>query len=471
MQDYNKNKKLGIAPLGVGLTLLIAIILGYNLFKGDKAFFLAGDTSHGHYQIELECDACHSGAFSEPEEMQQACESCHAKELDKVGDSHPKKLFSDPRNADLLEKLDARQCVACHREHKPEITRDFGVTLASDFCFHCHQDIAEERPSHEQLEFSNCTNSGCHNYHDNSMLYEKFLSRNLDQPAQKEVQLLPSRTGLERWLKKHKKLAETNADISIADVLTEPNSKLAISVEQATHDWLQSAHAKTQGNCSDCHNKQTDVNQNTTIKTPLTNGYFELSAADMNQNCGSCHKKQSAAFIESKHGMRLAQGLSAMQPSLARGDIHQLNDKPLSCASCHHPHSLEVQQAAVSACLDCHQDQHSKAYLDSKHYKLWQQELSGELPEGSGVSCASCHLPRHKKGKRVEVIHNQNLNLRPNSKMLRKVCMNCHGLAFSLAALADEPLIQTNFNGVPKDPHRTIQLIKDRQQQKSTDKP
>lgn len=57
------------------------------------------------------------------------------------------------------------------------------------------------------------------------------------------------------------------------------------------------------------------------------------------------------------------------------------------------------------------------------------------------------------KGKRrgkVTTNHNQNDSLRPNEKMIRPVCLDCHGLAFSLDALADTDLIDRNFAGKPE---------------------
>ena len=49
----------------------------------------------------------------------------------------------------------------------------------------------------------------------------------------------------------------------------------------------------------------------------------------------------------------------------------------------------------------------------------------------------------------VVVQHNQNANLRPNEKMVRAVCLACHGLGFSLGALADPGLVASNFKGRP----------------------
>jgi hypothetical protein len=56
----------------------------------------------------------------------------------------------------------------------------------------------------------------------------------------------------------------------------------------------------------------------------------------------------------------------------------------------------------------------------------------------------------------VVVQHNQSLNLRPNEKMTRTVCLACHGLGFSLDALADPRLIASNFTGRPR--HRIASI-------------
>jgi hypothetical protein len=59
----------------------------------------------------------------------------------------------------------------------------------------------------------------------------------------------------------------------------------------------------------------------------------------------------------------------------------------------------------------------------------------------------------------VRVQHNQSMNLRPNEKMIRTVCMSCHSLAFSLDALADPALIESNFNGLPAQHIPSIEMV------------
>ena len=54
------------------------------------------------------------------------------------------------------------------------------------------------------------------------------------------------------------------------------------------------------------------------------------------------------------------------------------------------------------------------------------------------------------------VSHDNSANLRPNEKMLRNVCNNCHGMQFSMNALADPGLIEANFNHRPTKNHPGI---------------
>ncbi|MFC6632477.1 cytochrome c3 family protein [Microbulbifer taiwanensis] len=424
---------------GLLVTLAIGSVVAYNLEFSDKTLFISGETSHGHHQIELACSSCHGDGFSGPEAMQQACVSCHADELELANDSHPRKKFLDPRNAPLLAHLDARQCVTCHAEHKPEITRSMGVTLAGDFCFHCHNDIAEDRSSHKDFAFDSCASAGCHNFHDNSTLYEDFLIAHVGQPELQPNAQLPARTAMQSWLRENPH--ERSLQLQEAD-LGEENFPAEIAAA-----WAQSAHARVAVNCSGCH----------------ADGQLQFSSREIVAQCGSCHSEQREAFTRGKHGMRLATQLpedfaaktTAMSPQQARLPMHADASGELSCASCHSPHETDLQFAAVEACLGCHSDEHSLAFKESAHFKSWSAGAD------DGVSCASCHLPRERHGERVVVNHNQNHNLRPNDKML-PVCLNCHGAEFALAALSDRKLIAHNFNRRPAVEHETFDLIRDR---------
>jgi len=127
----------------------------------------------------------------------------------------------------------------------------------------------------------------------------------------------------------------------------------------------------------------------------------------------------------------------------------QAQDHVLDCQSCHRQHQYTTNPliAGVESCLNCHADQHSLAFKQSAHFKLCQQANKNQA-----VSCATCHLPRqyHEQQQRVVVQHNANHNLRPRQTML-ETCLHCHGMRFSVNALSDQQMIDSNFQGQPQD--------------------
>ena len=68
------------------------------------------------------------------------------------------------------------------------------------------------------------------------------------------------------------------------------------------------------------------------------------------------------------------------------------------------------------------------------------------------------------------VQHNQNDNLRPNEKMLRSVCLDCHGLEFSIDALADVELVKRNFRGKPSTHIKSLDWAIAREKLKAMEK-
>ncbi len=405
-------------------------------WSDDKSALLIGETTYGHYQIELACSSCHTEPFGGTEILQDACLSCHQNELALADDSHPKSKFNDPRNADRIEILDARYCITCHSEHKQQQTLAMGLTVPSDYCFHCHQEIFTERPSHVGMEFDTCETSGCHNYHDNRALYEDFLVTHGNEPDFLED---PIFSPLFKPQVSEKSLSSNDVDAPVQY----QNSKV---IEQ----WLTSAHAVAGINCTDCHQQQAAW----------------IAKPGLSQ-CQDCHQFQVAGFTSGKHGMRLSEltaeslndSLTAMTPASARQHTFKVDSihNQQNCNACHSDHQFDTQQASVNACLSCHNDEHSLNYLDSPHGKTWLKAMEDDSFLPQAVSCASCHLPRETDSaeanndsepqKQYQVQHNQNANLRPNEKMIRGVCMNCHGLGFSIDSLADKQLIQSNFSG------------------------
>lgn len=441
-----------------------ALVLVGSMFYGgeSRATLLIGETTSGHHQIELACGACHTKEFGGTEAVEKSCHDCHGAELEKVKDSHPLKKFRDPRNAPRLEKLAANKCITCHTEHKPRVTNAMGVTLPEDYCALCHEEVFKNRPSHKGLAFSTCASAGCHNYHDNTALYEDFLEKHASTP----------------WLEANPLSKQRTEDIEIeatGKALTAVADADAPAAHMGDHavnaDWLASSHAKAGVNCSGCH-----APKQTTSETIAAN-WVERPG---HTQCATCHEGQASSWRAGKHGMRLAESmrletsglfglftdkpLSPMRPELARLPMQsKVAHQDLTCTSCHGAHSFNTVKAQVEACTTCHADDHTQAYFGSKHHDLWKAEVAGTGEKGSGVSCASCHMPRQWIEQGYEEIlitnHNQNANLRPNEKMIRSACMDCHGLGFAIDALADKSLVARNFKGKPASHIESIDWV------------
>jgi hypothetical protein len=446
----------------LGLTVLAIIVYG-----GNRSFLLIGQTTSGHHQIELACDACHTSVFGGPDVLQDACMNCHGAELKLANDAHPKSKFTDPRNADRTAVLDARYCVTCHQEHRPGITRVMGVTLPDDFCFKCHADIGDDRESHKGLAFTTCASAGCHNFHDNRALYQDFLVKHAGEKDQLDVQ----RVALVDFLK------ETRNAIRLAKPLTTADADAPadhVGDKATIADWAADAHARGGVNCSGCHTTKADP--------------AAWNAAPGIETCKGCHANEAHTFAEGKHGMRLREGLfvsregpfglfrerklAPMTPASARLPMKKdASHTALGCNTCHAAHRYDLDTARVEACAGCHDDPHTKAYFASPHHELFRREAAGTLASGSGVSCATCHMPavetRNESGRKETFItHNQNDNLRPNEKMIRSVCGDCHGLQFALDALADPALVASNFKGRPAGHIESIEWAVKRVQQR-----
>lgn len=140
-----------------------------------------------------------------------------------------------------------------------------------------------------------------------------------------------------------------------------------------------------------------------------------------------------------------------MRPGLARRPMKgEASDLQLSCASCHAKSEADPLFASVRACQGCHDDEHTRGYEKSSHYELTLRATRGEVAQASAVTCATCHMPDSEDDSGLAYTnHNQNSTLRPAEKMIRSSCSSCHGLSFSVDALADANLVKNNFSGQP----------------------
>ena len=434
------------------LTLTIAgYFLNMMLYAEDKSELIIGEATHGHYQIEMACTSCHTESFGGEDMLQNACVDCHGDQLKMARDSHPKKKFTDPRNADLVDILDARYCVSCHTEHQNEQTQAMGLTVPGDYCFHCHETVVDDRESHKDLGFETCASAGCHNFHDNRALFEDFLAGSAEQP----------------WVAAMSELVHANAANKKAKDIKQPADYFEAKKQQhpdIEQEWLASRHGEVGVECGSCHADETA-------------SWLEKPALSQ---CQSCHTQETEGYLQGKHGMRIAEGLSPLTPSMSQMAFKQdMLDAEHGCNSCHASHSFDRKFAAFESCVSCHDDDHTRAFESSPHGQLTRAAMNDELPWEQAVTCATCHMPRLLHGKEnsaldplsianfkgnalIKVQHNQSDNLRPNEKMIRPICMSCHSLSFSIDALADTHLINNNFNGKPESHVPSIDWAKQR---------
>ncbi len=463
----------------VALTMIVAgVAFGRLYIGGDRTTFMPGDTSGVHHQIELACETCHtSDDFASQKtvrkDINKTCVTCHKDELKASNDSHPIKKFKNPRMADYWERIDARFCTSCHSEHQPEITLAGLVTLPSDFCVACHsqgdQDVRVNRPTHTGLEFDTCASSGCHNFHDNRALYEDFLVKHAGQPWVKEEPVhAPALLSRQRA-----RPAEDEIEAYLAS-LTGPEGTLGT---EADAHWAASAHAAADVGCGGCHAPKAET------EAEIEAAWVDVPGEEV---CAKCHRSEAKTFALGRHGMRrhpeiakpraakrMLRDLGLKEPpeamlsaietfledpapaplmstSEARVTLlPEAHGQDLTCNTCHKPHEQDLTFASVGACLSCHADDHSLAYEASPHAALWQAELAEEGAPGTGVTCATCHMPQSERKGVVTTNHNQNDTLRPNEEMIRPACMECHSLEFSIDALADAALVERNFSGKP----------------------
>ena len=302
----------------------------------------------------------------------------------------------------------------------------------------------------------------------NRALYEDFLVEHADEPglAPSPVHALSARYRARE--------APAEAVLGRSDAVA-PAAALAHAA--ALDHWAGSGHAAAGVNCAACHAA------NLAEDAPPAEIATRWIDAPHTEVCKDCHKPQAKTFARGRHGMRqhprIAKprdpgsalkkvGLAGVVPEAvtawladtplpARVTVREARlamrsdaaHRPSDCGACHQPHTVDTVRAAVEACASCHDDRHTRAYFDSPHHALWQAELAGRAPLGAGVSCATCHMPKTERRGTITTNHNQNDNLRPNEKMIRPVCLHCHGLGMSLDALADADLVNRSFRGTP----------------------
>ena len=238
-----------------------------------------------------------------------------------------------------------------------------------------------------------------------------------------------------------------------------PKSALADKVTQAElnkieQQWQTSAHALADVNCSSCH-------QNEETKAFI--------AKPTEESCKSCHENSVDTFLLGKHGIRTLEGMSPLTPVMAHLPMKDGSfDKQMNCNTCHNAHTVDTYQASVDSCLTCHADNHSLNYKNSPHATIFREIGTLPRPNQDSVTCATCHLPRQAEGDDVLVNHNNTYTLKPRDRMVKEVCMNCHGVEHAYNSIFDDELVEANFARPPTQKMQTFELVREHEKKRSS---
>ena len=224
--------------------------------------------------------------------------------------------------------------------------------------------------------------------------------------------------------------------------------------QQIEQQWQSSTHALAEVNCSSCHqNEET----NKFIVEPTQ------------ESCRSCHEQSVETFLLGKHGIRTLEGLSPLTPAMAHLPMKATAmERQMDCNSCHNVHTVNTYEASVDSCLSCHNDNHSRNYKNSPHAQIFREIGTLPRPNAESVTCATCHLPREVAADEVLVNHNNTYTLKPRDRMVKEVCMNCHGVEHAYNSIFDDELVEANFARPPNEKMRTFELVRDLEQKRSS---
>jgi len=372
------------------LWLLLSGVIGgycyYLFFKAeDKTALLPGITTDGHHQIEMECSACHT-------------------------DEKQENIFTSsgvPNSA----------CMDCHGEDLEKFSDSHPVRKFKN---------PENAVFIQHIDAMKCIT--CHGEHNQKITGEMSVTIPADYCAHCHEVTLEN-------LDSHKNLAYDTCHTAGCHNYHD-NQALAPS-------YLLK------------HYGESDVLDDPRVpELPHNDPCPTLASLDPNgplpesESCASCHDEYLKDFKKGKHGMRLAfKALSPMSPAMARRPMKDsAAHSELSCFSCHKPQEEDRNYAAYGSCIECHDDEHTNNYKNSSHFTLWQAEIASGVETRTGVSCATCHMPRIERDSTYLSNHDQTANLTPNEKMLQSVCTSCHGLQFSMDALSNPETITENFS-------------------------
>ena len=170
--------------------------------------------------------------------------------------------------------------------------------------------------------------------------------------------------------------------------VTEQEGKTSLYVDR---EALESSIHKSL-DCTSCHTSSLLLHSASNI-SPLTN----LSLAE---KCGSCHQDQSAQYLESTHGVSLAEGNTDDVPSCT--SCHSTGGDTHSIIGVSEPDSPVYKKSIAQTCATCHDDKELMAKYDISttvyetynnffHGKAMSLATEEQIDRMNYATCSSCH--------------------------------------------------------------------------------
>jgi formate dehydrogenase gamma subunit len=260
-------------------------------------------------------------------------------------------------------------CVACHtdlegveEEHPPE--------LEPVHCGTCHEDIEAiyGHSVHAKAIVAGVTDSArCVDCHGSHYVLPKENPGSLVYPMNVE-------STCDRC---HGDVAFVEEHVGIPDRVLP-----GLIYKNSVHGRAVEAGIQGAATCSDCHSSHN-------LKSPLDPDSL-ISRQNVGSTCGKCHQKAYQEYVESVHGVAVAQGISNSPVCTDCHGIHSIRS-PIDPES-----SVAEQKISLTTCPQCHGAERItreygistlkvESYLDSYH---------GLAKRGGDVvaaNCASCH--------------------------------------------------------------------------------
>ena len=270
------------------------------------------------------------------------------------------------------------------------------MTLPADFCAACHQDVARERPSHAGFAFD-----GLRRARGATASTTTAGSTRASSPGTSTSPRCSPRRACPRARRRR-----PEGHVAAARRRTRRRPRAPRRARRGPRVGGQRARAGRR-RCAACHD----------VPDGATGMGMERPARRRRLRRAATPHELARLRPRPARDARAPPGSRRSRPRWPRLPMRpEARDVPLGCESCHGAHAYDTRQAAVDACLGCHDDRHSRAYQATRHFHRSGSARSRARPRpGSGVSCATCHLPRRVDRQRgadvIRVDHDQNDNL------------------------------------------------------------